>query len=78
MGFIERGLRFGAEIVQYGDAAVRLFPLPRVPVTIILWLEDEEFPARANLLFDSTVDYQISLSDIVWSIAMMSTLVMID
>ncbi len=78
MGFLERGLRFGAEIVRYGDAAVRLFPLPRVPVTIILWLDDGEFPARANLLFDSTVDYQISLSDIVWSIAMMSTLVMID
>ncbi len=78
MGFIERGLRFNAEIVRYGDASVRLFPLPRVPVTIILWMEDEEFPARANLLFDSTVDYQISLSDIVWSIAMMSTLVMID
>ncbi len=78
MGFLERGLRFGAEIVRYGDAAVRLFPLPRVPVTIILWLDEGEFPARANLLFDSTVDYQISLSDIVWSIAMMSTLVMID
>ncbi len=78
MGFIERGLRFGAEIVHYGDAAVRLFPLPRVPVTVILWLEDEEFPARANLLFDATVDYQISLSDIVWSLAMVSTLVMID
>jgi hypothetical protein len=78
MDFIERGLRFGAEIVKYGDAAVRLYPLPRIPVTIILWLEDEEFPARANIFFDSTVDFQISLSDIVWSIAMMSTLVMVD
>jgi len=76
--FMERGLRFGAEIVNYGDAAVRLFPLPRVPVTLILWLADEEFPARVNLFFDSTIDFQISLSDIVWSIALLSTLVMID
>lgn len=76
VGFVERGLRFGAEIASYGDAAVRLFPLPRVPVTIILWLEDEEYPSRAALFFDSTVDFQLSLSDIVWSIAMTTTLVM--
>lgn len=76
VAFLQRGLRFGAEIASYGDAAVRLYPLPRVPVTIILWLEDEEYPARATLFFDSTVDFQISLSDIVWSVAMMATLVM--
>ena len=65
MGFIERGVKFGAEVADFGDAAIRLYPLPRVPVTMILWLEDEEFPARATLFFDSTVDFQISLSDIV-------------
>ncbi len=75
-GFIERGLRFGAEIFKAGDAAVRLYPLPRVPVTVILWLQDEEFPARATLFFDSTVDFQLSLSDIVWSVAVLCTLVM--
>lgn len=77
-GFILRGLKFGAEIASYGDASVRLYPLPRVPVTVIHWLEDEEFPARTSLFFDSTVDYQISLSDIVWSVSMMATLVMLD
>lgn len=76
VAFIERGLRFGAEIAKYGDAAVRLYPLPRVPVTIILWLQDEEYPARVTLFFDSTVDFQLSLSDIVWSVSMMTTLVM--
>jgi hypothetical protein len=74
--FIERGLKFGSEIAPYGDAAVRLYPLPRVPVTIILWLQDEEYPARAGLFFDSTIDFQLSLSDIVWSVAAMTTLVM--
>jgi hypothetical protein len=78
LGFIERGLRFGAEIARAGDAALRLYPLPRVPVTIILWLQDDEYPARATLFFDSTVDFQISLSDIVWSVAMMTTLVMAE
>ena len=76
MGFIGQGLRFGAEIARAGDAAVRLYPLPRGPGTIILWLQDEEYPARATLFFDSTVDFQLSLSDMVWSVAMLTTLVM--
>jgi len=76
VAFIEQGLKFGAEIARYGDAAVRLYPLPRVPVTIILWLQDEEYPSRVTLFFDSTVDFQLSLSDIVWSVSMMATLVM--
>jgi hypothetical protein len=76
--FIERGLKFGAEIAKFGDAAIRFYPLPRVPVTIILWLEDEEYPARATLFFDSTVDFQLSLSDMVWSVAMMTTLVVLE
>lgn len=77
-GFIEQGLKFGADIAGFGDAALRLYPLPRVPVTMILWLRDEEYPARASLFFDSTVDYHISLSDIVWSVAMISTLVILE
>ncbi|MGE5809211.1 MAG: DUF3786 domain-containing protein [Nitrospirota bacterium] len=78
LGFIERGMKFGAEIAAIGDAAIRLYPLPRVPVTTILWLEDDEFPSRATLFFDSTVDFQISLSDIVWSVAMMTSLVIFE
>jgi hypothetical protein len=34
-GFIERGLKFGAEIEKFGDTAILLYPLPRVPVTMI-------------------------------------------
>ncbi len=77
-GFILQGVKFGAGIASFGDASIRLYPLPRVPVTVIHWIEDDEFPARTSLFFDSTVDYQISLSDIVWSVAMMTTLVMLD
>ncbi|MGD0885486.1 MAG: DUF3786 domain-containing protein [Thermodesulfovibrionales bacterium] len=77
-GFLKKGRGFGAEVLHYGDASLRIFPLPRVPVTFILWLEDEEFPPRADLLFDSSCELQISLSDIPWSIAMMASLVMLD
>jgi hypothetical protein len=74
-GFIEKGNSLGAEFEKLGDAALRLSPLPRIPVVLILWIEDEEFPARADLLFDSTCEMQMP-TDIIWSVAMMSVLVM--
>jgi hypothetical protein len=74
-GFLEKGKSLGAEREKLGDAAIRLFPLPRVPVVLALWLEDAEFPSRADLLFDSTCVLQIPM-DIIWSVAMTSVLVM--
>lgn len=78
-GFIRKRQQFGAEFVAgYGDACVRFYPLPRVPVTMILWIEDEEFPERVAIFFDSTCEFQLVLSDIVWAVAMMCCMVMID
>lgn len=73
--FIKRGEELCAEVLNYGDVSLKLFPMPRIPVAIILWLKDEEFPPRADLLLDSTCELQLPL-DIIWSIAMMSMLVM--
>ena len=70
-GFLKRGDALCGEQISYGDAALRLFPLPRVPLVVILWIADEEFPPRADLLFDSSSEIQLPI-DVVWSIAMMS------
>lgn len=75
-GFISKGKEFNGRILDYGDASIEFMPMPRIPVTLILWLSDEEFPARADFLFDSTCEIQLPL-DILWSIAMMSVLVML-
>lgn len=75
-GFIEKAKSLGGELEKSGDASLRLYPLPRIPVVLTLWLEDDEFPARADLLFDSTCRLQIPM-DIVWSVAMLSVLVML-
>lgn len=74
-GFIRKGMNLGGERVKFGDASVRLYPLPRIPVTLTLWLEDEEFPARTDLLFDSTCEFHLA-TDILWSVAMISVLIM--
>jgi hypothetical protein len=74
--FIKKGEELCAEVLDYGDASLKILPMPRIPVTLILWLKDEEFPPRADLLLDSTYELQLPL-DILWSIAMLSILVMI-
>ncbi len=76
-GFVRKGLSLGGEAMQLADAAVRLLPLPRIPVVLGLWLEDDEFPARADLLFDSTCQLQVA-TDVLWSVAMMTVLVMME
>lgn len=72
-GFLRKGIELGGERLDYGDASLRLFPLPRVPVVMILWLADEEFPARADLLFDTASEVQLPI-DVIWSIAMMTVI----
>ncbi len=73
-GFITKATGWGGEERQHGDAAFMLYPLPRIPVVLIMWREDEEFPARADLLFDSSCESHVPL-DILWSVAMMSILI---
>jgi hypothetical protein len=75
-GFLQKGTGLGGEMVKYGDASVKLYPFPRIPVILTLWLEDQEFPARVDLMFDSTCEMHLA-TDIIWSIAMMCVLVML-
>lgn len=43
---------------EWGDASVILRPFPRVPVGVAVWEGDDELPANANMLFDSSApDY---------------------
>lgn len=46
---------FGAVPVAFAHRAWKLSPLPRVPVYLLFWDGDDEIPASANLLFDTSV-----------------------
>jgi hypothetical protein len=39
--------------------------LPRFPVTLKVWLPDEEFPASGRLLMDSSADHYFTIEDAV-------------
>jgi hypothetical protein len=73
--FLQKGSELGAEVAPYGDVALKLLPFARIPIYLLLWKQDEEFPGRADLLFDSSCEMQAPL-DILWSIAMMTVLAM--
>jgi hypothetical protein len=74
--FLKRGEKICGETLNYGDASIKINPMPRIPVILILWVKDEEFPARADLLLDSSCEFHLPL-DIIWSIAMLSVLIML-
>ncbi len=73
-GFRERGLLHGGRVVEYGDVAIELTSFYHLPITVILWLADDEWEARADLLFDSTALNHLPI-DVLWSVAMMSVLI---
>ena len=74
--FFEKGQELGGEQLEHGDASMRLHAFPRVPVTFILWRGDDEFPARADMFFDSTCEQHLP-TDVIWSTAMSSVLIML-
>lgn len=53
--FETRGARLGARVAGFGDKAMTFQPFPLIPVTYVLWREDEEFPASVTVLFDSSI-----------------------
>jgi hypothetical protein len=50
---------------DYGDVAVTLPAFKRVPITLVMWRGDEEFPPNANILFDSTIQDYLPVEDII-------------
>jgi len=53
--------QFGAKVREFGDASIEFTVLPRIPLTVVVWKGDEEFRARASILFDQTAAAQLPL-----------------
>ena len=71
--------KLGAHTVAYGDVAVTVNAFNRVPITIVLWQGDEEFPAQGDILFDaaisdylSTYDVTVLCESIIWKLVKFS------
>ena len=52
---------FNAKRRDYGDASIEILLLPRIPMTLVIWGNDEEFAGRASILFDQTASLHLPL-----------------
>jgi len=55
------GEYLGAKKCNFADASIELFVLPRLVLTFGIWAVDDEFDARASILFDQTASEQLPL-----------------
>ncbi|MHA2368401.1 MAG: DUF3786 domain-containing protein [Candidatus Hodarchaeales archaeon] len=50
--------------LSYGDCSICIRSFPLVPVTIILWTKTSEFPAKANILYNSSASNYLSTEEL--------------
>lgn len=58
--FAEAAASLGGQPLSLGDLSFRIPALPKLPLAVVLWEEDEEFPAKSNILFDSVSPTHLS------------------
>lgn len=66
------GQALGGKPVDLGDLAITVPVFPRVPVTVVFWEPDEEFPARVTLLFDRSIPHYLPTEDMVLASQMLA------
>ena len=76
---VEVAGKIGGSAVKHGDAAVCIPVFPRIPVTLVVWAGDDEFPSSGNILFDAsapaflhTEDYAVLASFVVGTLKRLS------
>ncbi|MGO9570814.1 MAG: DUF3786 domain-containing protein, partial [Desulfomonilaceae bacterium] len=67
-----RGRELAAVSVPHGDKAMRFLPFPLIPVTYVLWKEDEEFSASVSVLFDKSITRWFEL-DMIFTLVLVLT-----
>jgi hypothetical protein len=61
---LELGLQMGGSRRSEGDVSLSFMVFPRVPVCLVLWAGDDEFPPDGNLLFDASIAKSLSAEDV--------------
>ncbi len=57
----------GEIVPSHADRALKIVVLPRIPVILSVWEEDEEFPAEGNVYFDTTISSHLPTEDIAYA-----------
>jgi hypothetical protein len=70
-GLVKASKHLQGSPIDIGDAGFEYSLFPRVPIRIILWKGDDEFPSEANILFDEITGTILSPEDIAWMAGML-------
>lgn len=70
-GLLRAGEILGAQTIDSGDLGYEFRLFPNIPLRLILWAGDEEFPAEANIVFDENIKDILSPEDIAWLAGML-------
>jgi Domain of unknown function (DUF3786) len=65
-GFSRSARKLNAAEIDNGDAGFEIRVLPAVPLQLIIWSGDDEFPPEANILFDKNIGRILSPEDVAW------------
>ena len=69
-GFAKASEKLDSTKIEPGDAGFEFIVFPKVPLQLILWAGDDEFPEEANILFDRTIEKILSPEDVAWMAGM--------
>ena len=61
---LEIAAMLGGVKSSYGDISVTIKAFPYIPITIVLWQGDKEFPPDGNIMFDSTITDYLPTEDV--------------
>jgi len=67
-GFRKKCERVHGKPVNMADAAYRFDITPRIPVAVLYWMGDDDFPPEAKILYDRTIIEHLS-ADIIFALA---------
>ena len=56
----------GGHEADYGDVSATIDALSRVPLTLVLWEGDAEFPPEGSIMFDRTISDYLPTEDIIF------------
>ena len=69
--FLETAKAYGGvETGDAGDAAVRLWVFPAIPLKLILWCGDDELEPALTVMFDESIDLLLP-GDGIWALVQM-------
>lgn len=66
--FTARCEQLGGVKLKMADASYRFTITPDIPVAVLYWIGDEDFPAEAKILYDKSIGDRMSL-DILFALA---------